>query len=117
MTNQFTLTGVPPHRNRKYFQFNNAHDCNKGGTYLCVFEDEHVCLVVADAELQMKVDGQVAAQDRHQLVQLVLQLLLRLCLLVAMETITRINIALLYVTSYNANKTRIRSQYVTNAPK
>ena len=24
---QFTITGVQPHRNRKYFQFNNAHDC------------------------------------------------------------------------------------------
>ena len=27
--NQFTVTGVQPHRNRKYFQFNNAHDCNE----------------------------------------------------------------------------------------
>jgi len=25
--NKFTVTGVQPHRNRKYFQFNNAHDC------------------------------------------------------------------------------------------
>ena len=25
--NQFTVIGVQPHRNRKYFQFNNAHDC------------------------------------------------------------------------------------------
>ena len=24
----FTVTGAQPHRNRKYFQFNNAHDCN-----------------------------------------------------------------------------------------
>ena len=27
MTNQFTVTGVQQHRNRIYFQFNNAHDC------------------------------------------------------------------------------------------
>ena len=26
--NQFTVTGVQTHRNRNYFQFNNAHDCN-----------------------------------------------------------------------------------------
>ena len=25
--NQFTVTGVQPQRNRKYFQFNNARDC------------------------------------------------------------------------------------------
>ena len=26
--NQFTVTGVQPYLNRKYFQFNNAHDCS-----------------------------------------------------------------------------------------
>ena len=27
--NQFTVTVVQPHRNRKYFQLNNAYDCSQ----------------------------------------------------------------------------------------
>ena len=37
-----------------------------------LLQDEHVALVVADQELQVQFDAQIAAEDRHQTIQTIL---------------------------------------------